>query len=132
MHEICQNFYTTINFEKSTKTIAMLCSLVHISKVQFCPFRFFLLVWIFPICGDILVTGDRQFYESFPPFMPLLLSHRNVDILPKRKYFSGILRGWRQQDFFKRLILIRACDFHLLFLTSLGQFLLCQFSSVCF
>ena len=67
----------------------MLCSLVHISKVQFCPFRFFLLVWIFPICGDILVTGDRQFYESFPPFMPLLLSHRNVDIPPKGNTFQG-------------------------------------------
>ena len=131
MHEICQNFYTTINFEKSTKTIAMLCSLVHISKVQFCPFRFFLLVWIFPICGDILVTGDRQFYESFPPFMPLLLSRRNVDIPQKGNTFQG---SYEVED--NRLLndssTPRACDFHLLFLTSLGQFFLYQFSSVCF
>ena len=46
-------------------------------------------MWIFPICGDILVTGDRQFYESFPPFIPLLLSHRNVDIPPKGNTFQG-------------------------------------------
>ena len=63
-------------------------NILHISEAQFCPFRFF-LVWIFPICGDILVTGDRQFYESLPPFMPLLLSHRNVDIPLKGNTFQG-------------------------------------------
>ena len=57
-------------------------------KLSFVLLGFF-LVWIFPICGDILVTGDRQFYESLPPFMPLLLSHRNVDIPLKGNTFQG-------------------------------------------
>ena len=72
------------------------------------------------------MTGDRQFYESFPPFMPLLLSHRNVDIPQKGNTFQGYY-----EDGDNRLLndssTPRACDFYLLFkavLTLPGQFCL--------
>ena len=57
------------------------------------------------------MTGDRQFYESLPPFMPLLLSHRNVDIPLKGNTFQGY---YEDED--NRLLndssTPRACNFY--------------------